>query len=114
MKQPYSKKPAEQKIALERIQTLFQQANKTCKEDQQLANRYVQLARKISTKFKVRIPSSLKKQFCKHCSSYLKQGINCTVRLHNRRVIYTCNNCKQVMRFPYIQEQKARYKAHPC
>ena len=69
--------------------------------DEKLADRYVQLARKISMKFKVRIPSNLKKQFCKHCVSYLVPHVNCRIRLHKKRVIYYCLKCKKFMRFPY-------------
>ena len=109
MKQKHKRKPAEhRKIALERIKTLFKEADSMFKEDPKLSNKYVKLARKISMKYKVKIPSELKKRFCKHCHSYLKPSKNCRVRLHNGKVVYYCLNCKKYMRFPYVKEQKAR------
>lgn len=107
MKRKHSKKPLEQrKIALDRIKQLFKEAKSA--KDPKLSNRYVELARKIAMKTKVSIPKELKRQFCKHCHSYLIPGKNCTVRLQKSRVICTCHNCKKVMRFSYLKEQKQK------
>jgi ribonuclease P protein subunit RPR2 len=101
-KRPHSRKPASQvSIAKERIQELFRQAEEVFDEDPKLADRYVELARKISMKIKVRIPSSLKRKFCKHCYCFLKPGKNCRVRTHEGKVVYYCQKCKKYMRFPY-------------
>ncbi len=95
----YKPKPASQlNTARERITELFKQASKTT--DKKLANRYVQLARKISMKIKVRIPSELRRKFCKHCYSYLKQGKNVRVRRTEKGIVYTCLECNKQMRFP--------------
>jgi len=91
----------ERKIALDRIETLFSEAEKAFKQKPELSNRYVELARKIAMKTKVRIRSELKKRFCKHCYSYLKPGVNCRVRLGDKHLVYYCLNCKGLMRFPY-------------
>ena len=95
------------KIAKERIIQLFEQAALK-KDNQGLANRYVTLARKISMKYKVRIPSVLKRRFCKHCYQYFVQGKNCRVRTAEGKVVYSCFKCKKFMRFPYVREQKAK------
>ena len=98
----HKKKPAlERKIALERIDKLFMEADKAFKERPDLSNRYVELARKIAMKLKVRIRPELKKRLCKHCHCYLKQGVNCRVRLADKHLVYTCLACKKMMRFPY-------------
>jgi ribonuclease P protein subunit RPR2 len=98
----HKQKPVkERKIALERIETLFSEAEKAFKSSPALSNRYVELARKIAMKAKVRIRSELKKRFCKHCYSYLKPGVNCRVRLSQKHLTYYCLNCKRFMRFPY-------------
>jgi len=86
------------KIAKERIKILFEEANKTKSKD--FANKYVKLARKISMKTKVPISKELKKQFCKHCYSHLKQGENVRVRINEKGIIYTCLECNKQMRFP--------------
>lgn len=102
MKRKYKKKPSKQiKIAEERINILFEQARKMFKKDPKLANRYVSLARKIAMKLKVKIPSKLKKQFCKHCYSYLTPPVNVRIRTKEGKLIYYCLNCKKYMRFPY-------------
>jgi ribonuclease P protein subunit RPR2 len=104
-----NKKPeSHKKIALERIKILFEQAKKAFKKDKSLANRYVKLARELSMKFKVPIPSSLKKQFCKHCHSYLMPSVNARIRTRNGRIIYYCLECKKYMRFPYLKEKKRK------
>jgi len=110
MKRKYKSKPVEQrKIALERINILFNQAKKVFKKDPSLSNRYVSLARKIAMRYKVRIPSNLKKQFCKHCYHYLVPSVNCRVRLQKGKVVYYCMNCKKYMRFPY-RKRKSKQK----
>lgn len=111
MKQKYNKKPKEHtEIALERINTLFEQAEQQFPKDPKLSDKYVELARKIAMKTKVRIPRELKRRFCKHCHSYLKQGVNCRVRMHDGKAVYHCQVCKQYMRFPFTKEQKAKRK----
>ncbi|HLD15214.1 MAG TPA: ribonuclease P [Candidatus Nanoarchaeia archaeon] len=83
------------KIAVERIKILFEQAEK----NREKSKRYVTLARKISTKNKVKIPANLKKRFCKNCNAYLIPGKNCRVRNHKGRMIYQCQECKTYKRF---------------
>lgn len=100
MKRKHHKKPAEQRqIAEERIIELFRQADIMFSRDKSLADRYVALARRISQKYKVKIPRNLKRKFCKNCHSYIKPGVNCRVRIAKSRVIYYCLNCRKFMRF---------------
>jgi len=102
MKKDYNKKSRENKdIALERIRNLFNEAKLAYSEDSKLSDRYVQLAKRISMKYKVRIPSDLKKRICKNCFSYLVPGKNCRVRLHKKKLVYCCLKCNKLMRFPY-------------
>ena len=105
----YKQKSAGQRaIALERINILFKEARAVFREDKELANRYVELARKIAMKYKVRIPSELQKQFCKHCYKFLMPNVNCRIRLKDGKVVYYCLECKKFMRFPYTKEKKAK------
>jgi len=102
MKRRHSKKPEEfRKIALDRVKKLFKEADSIYGENSKLSDRYVTLARKIAMKYKLKIPSNLKKKYCKHCYKYLKPGENCRVRIQNNKVVYYCQNCKKYMRFPY-------------
>lgn len=101
MKKLHSKKQKEIKnTAKERITHLFEQAKKAFTKDPALSNRYITIARKLSMKYKVRIPRELKRRFCKHCYRYLVPGENCRIRTKNSKVVYYCLNCKKFMRFP--------------
>lgn len=111
MKHKYQRKPQKHKeIALIRIKTLFKQARYIFKKDKALANRYVKLARELSMKYKVPLPSNLKRQFCKHCHHFLMPSVNCRIRLQKTKVVYYCLDCKHYMRFPYLREKKAKRK----
>ena len=98
-------KPAWQKsLAKERIENLFTEADHCFTERPKRAHRYTALARAIGMRYKVQIPRHLKRRFCKHCYSYLRPGVNCTVRLSQKRypkVVVTCKECGKVMRIPY-------------
>jgi ribonuclease P protein subunit RPR2 len=96
-------KKSQEKLALERVRELFKQAESefSSKEGKVLANRYVKLARRIAMKYRISIPSPLKRKFCKHCYSFLKPGVNSRVRLAKKRVIIACQECNKFMRLPY-------------
>ena len=85
---------------------LLDKASDVFKREKGLANRYVTLARKISMKYKVRIPRKYKRRFCKHCYHYLVPSKTCRVRLIKHKVVYYCLNCKKFMRFPYNKKKK--------
>tara|TARA_Y100000034_G_C6805019_1_gene361398 strand:+ start:113 stop:394 length:282 start_codon:yes stop_codon:yes gene_type:complete len=87
-------------IAKGRIKKLFSEADKVFNKNKKLANRYVELARKISMKVNQPIPKLLKRRFCKHCYHYLRNGVNSRVRIHKSRVIIYCDNCKKYTRIP--------------
>ncbi len=89
-----------QQIAKKRINFLFNEAKAVFKKDSKLSDKCVKQARRIAMKYKIRLPSSLKKRFCKNCHNYLVPGVNCRVRLHKHRLIYYCMSCKHFMRHP--------------
>jgi ribonuclease P protein subunit RPR2 len=100
------------RIAMQRIQTLFSLAKETFNENPFLAQRYVDLARKIAMAAKVRLPREYKRQVCKHCKSFILPGVNCRVRVKQRRephVVITCLNCGKQTRLPMKKkEEKSR------
>lgn len=99
MARTYKPRPASvTRTVTERIHKLFQQAQLS--ESKELSDRYVKLARTLSMKYKVKMPSELKKQFCKHCNVFLRQGKNARVRRNEKGMIYTCLECNKQMRFP--------------
>lgn len=99
------------KRAMERIHELFRQAEEAFFDPDRgpgYSDSYVKLARKIAMKYQLRLPSALKRRFCKHCYAYLVPSENCRVRTHEGHVVYYCYKCKNYMRFPYKKEQKAK------
>jgi len=86
-------------IARERMDRLAELA--AAEADASLARRYVRMARKISTRHRVRLPWRLRRFACRGCNAYLVPGRNCRVRLKNRRVTVTCLECGRVRRYPY-------------
>jgi ribonuclease P protein subunit RPR2 len=91
----------QQTIALERINKLFVEAESSFKEHPELSKRYISLARKLSTRYKVKFTKDQKKLFCKKCDSYLKIGVNSRVRLEHGKLVQTCLECKGVRRTVY-------------
>lgn len=101
-KQFYKKKAQDnKKIAKERIAILFSEAEKVFPSDKTLADRYVELARKISMKFNVRFTSEQKRRFCKHCYSYLVPSVNSRVRVRDKMIVNYCLVCKRFNKFGY-------------
>jgi len=87
----------QKEIAKERIDVLFEEALKV--KTQKLANRYVELARKIAMKVNYKMPKKYKRKFCKHCYTYFRDG-NYRVRTKDNKLIYYCFNCKKYTRIP--------------
>jgi ribonuclease P protein subunit RPR2 len=88
-------------IAKNRIERLFILAEKCALHGKfGLSNRYVFFARKISMRYLVPIPEKYKRNFCKHCYSYLIPVKNCRVRISRSKIIISCFNCKKYCRIP--------------
>jgi len=89
------------RIAMQRVRELFRLAKETFHEDPSLARRYVVIARKIAMGAKIRLPNEYRRQVCSHCKSFILPGVNCRVRIKQRRephVVITCLNCGGQMR----------------
>ena len=83
-------------IAKQRIQILFDQAKTVSKSDSQLASKYVKSARRIAMAAKIRLPTEFRRQTCKNCNALFVHGVNCRVRVKQKReshVVVTCLNC---------------------
>lgn len=85
---------ARQRIAVKRIEILFEQAGVR----PAFAKRYVALARKMAARHKVRIPPKFKARFCKECGAFLTLSKNAKVRIRSGRQVITCLECKAVKR----------------
>jgi ribonuclease P protein subunit RPR2 len=87
------KKDVMGQIARERICRLFELAGKEFSEHPERSDRYVQLALKIGKRCNESVPWELKKNYCKKCKSYLKEGRNSKIRIEGSILKITCNKC---------------------
>ena len=100
---PKSKNPATKKIAKERISELFAQAKQAFSEHPERSNRYVELARRIAMRQRVRIDREFRRQYCHHCYAFLLPGSNMRVRVHDGFVVVTCGSCNKKMRYRVVK-----------
>jgi len=94
-------KNIQKKIAVHRIDVLFQHAEISAVQGRfSLADRYVELARRIAMRYLVSIPPEFKRRYCKHCYGYLLPGVNSRVRIHRGKLIVSCLRCHRHTRMP--------------
>lgn len=89
------------KIALERIEILLKEAQANAKKNPELAQRQASLARKISTKHKIKLPYEIRMQFCKKCKSFIAPGVASKIRLGRstlKSIRITCQFCHHTYR----------------
>ena len=82
---------------LQHLRNLFLRAEAVAATDPTLAQRYVQSARRIMMRTRVRIPREFRHRYCHRCENYLRPGVNARIRLRNtgrsKSVIITCLTC---------------------
>ncbi len=91
-------------IASERIKILIEEAEKVIASKPKYAQLYIELARKIAMKARVKLPPTWKKRICKKCKTILIPGFNARVRLRNNRfphITIKCFECGNYTRHPY-------------
>jgi len=101
---------ATRRMAIQRIRRLFRLAREIINEDSALAQRYVNMARKVAMTARVRLPKEYRHQVCRHCKSFILPGVNCRVRIKQRRaphLVITCLNCGEQMRIP-LRKRKGK------
>jgi len=101
------------KIALQRVHTLFGLAKESIRKEPELAQRYVDIARRIAMRAKVRLPKEYRRMICRHCKSFIYPSVNCRVRLQQRRephLVMTCLVCGKHMRIPLTNKSSQKEK----
>ena len=98
-------KKQQQKLALTEITAILTKAREVFDEKPDLAHKYAKKSRRMALKYKLRIPSNLRRRVCKNCFSFLVPGKNLRVRTTRGHVTYYCLNCKKFMRFGYKKKQ---------
>lgn len=101
------RKAEHKRIAAERTEHLLELAEEIFGRRPELADRYVQLAWRLATRYNVRFPPHLKRKFCRRCKSFWVPSVTCRVRTcpHPPRVIITCLRCGKITRLPYKQKR---------
>lgn len=97
-------KKRERDIARQRIERLLSLADEIYMRDKELAISYGELARRISMRYRVRIPRKWSWRYCRNCKKFLYPGINMRVRIRSRRmphIVMMCEECGGLNRHPY-------------
>ena len=99
-------------IAYERIYMLFTLAKQIARERPDLADRYVDIARRIAMKARVHLPKEFRLLVCRRCKRFILPGVSSRVRVQPRRephVTITCLHCGNHMRIPCRRRKKGEY-----
>ena len=94
-------KKSQKDLATQRIEILVRNALETVKYDANLAQKQAMLAKRMSTKFRVRLPYEIRQLYCKKCKRFIVPGVNARVRVGRanvKAVRITCLNCGHVYR----------------
>ena len=92
-------------IALERMEILFNLAEKEFSKHPERSNRYVKLTRSISTRYNITLPHYWRGRFCKNCNKFLKPGANLRVRLSGDYISRKCLECGHTTRVLYTPKE---------
>ena len=94
-------KSSKKEIATKRMQILFENAVANSRLEPDLAEKQAMLAKKISMKYKIRMPYEIRSCFCKKCKKFIVPGINSKVRVGRtnvKSIRITCNFCTNTYR----------------
>ena len=86
---------------MERMQILIDNAISNARTDPELSQRQASIARRISSKYKIRMPYHLRIVFCKKCKSFIAPGLNSRIRLGGtsvKSIRISCNLCGHTYR----------------
>ncbi len=93
-------KNSKKQIATRRIEILFNNALSNAKNNPGLAQRQAEIAKKISLKFKIKMPFEVSSSFCKNCKKFIAPGIASKIRLASKpkSIRITCTYCNHTYR----------------
>ena len=82
------------RIARERISSLFALAEREAASGHgELADRYVTIARRVGTRYNVRVLPEYRELYCRGCSGFWVEGRTVRTRLRSGRRVRTCLRC---------------------
>lgn len=97
------RKASVKRIAKERMMILFERAIEIHEKEPELAIRYVQIARRICMKMRVRLPREYRRLLCRGCKQFVHPGCTLRVRVKSKgqpHITYTCLRCGHITRIP--------------
>ncbi len=97
-------------LVTERMHILIQNAISNARKRPELAERQANLAKKLSMKYRVRMPYHLRMNFCKKCKKFIVPGFTARVRTGRsdvKSIRITCNFCNHTYR-KIIKKQLAK------
>jgi ribonuclease P protein subunit RPR2 len=102
-------KADDRRIARERIARLLALAEQQALAGKlERAHRYAQLARRVGTRYVVRLDRAQRRKVCRACGAFLLPGRTARVRTTGGKVTTTCLACGAARRHGYAREQRAR------
>jgi ribonuclease P protein subunit RPR2 len=105
-------KAEEKRIARQRMARLFALAEEQALQGNlERAARYAGLARRIGTRYTVRVAPEHRLASCRGCGAYLLPGKTARVRARGGKVAVTCLACGAVRRHGYTREQAQRRRS---
>ena len=93
-------KNSKKQIAMKRIEILFNNALSNVNNNPGLAQRQAEIAKKISMKFKIKMPFEISSSFCKKCKKFIAPGIASKIRIGSKPkpIRITCSYCNHTYR----------------
>ena len=94
-------KNSKKEIANKRIEVLFKNAISNSRTNPELAQRQAEIIRKLSMKFRIKMPWEIRSRFCKKCKKFITPGINSRTRLGRgkiKSIRITCCFCEHTYR----------------
>lgn len=85
-------------LAVQRMETLLSIAVAKASTDLKIAKKQAMMARKISQRYRVRIPREKRFLFCRGCKGFIVPGVNSRVRIRNKLLVVTCLECGKIGR----------------
>lgn len=97
------------RIALQRVKVLFQLAKENIDDRPDLAQRYVEIAKRIAMRTRLHLPREYRLHVCRQCKRFIVPGANARVRLQPLRephVAITCLRCGGIVRIPLKRKRR--------
>jgi ribonuclease P protein subunit RPR2 len=94
-------KPAIKDLLIERIQILIKNAISYARSNPSLAERQALLAKRLCTKYRIRMPYELRMHFCKKCKKFIVPGFTARIRIGRssiKSIRITCGFCNHTYR----------------